>query len=60
MAFNWEKVIEWNKFEDDFDHNSEELQVIVTAKSAMYQIWKYKKYDPITEKHYDWGFRVII
>ena len=58
MAFNWQKVLEWNKYEDDFDHHEEELQVIVTAKGALNQIWNAKKFNPENETWEEWGIKV--
>ena len=38
-AFDWQKVLEWKRREEDFNHNDSELGTIVTAESGMRQIF---------------------
>ena len=38
-AFDWQKVLEWKRREEDFNHDDPELGTIVTAESGMRQIF---------------------
>ena len=41
-AFDWQKVLEWKRREEDFNHGDSELGTIVTAESGMRQIFTKK------------------
>ena len=38
-AFDWQKILDWKRREEDFDHGHSELGAIVTAESGMKQIF---------------------
>ena len=38
-SFKWAKILEWKRIQEDFTHEDQELQVLVTAEGALRQIY---------------------
>ena len=39
-SFKWKKILEWKRIQDDFDHEDQELQVLVAAEGAIRQVFE--------------------
>ena len=39
-SFKWTKILEWKRNEENFMHEDQELQVLVTAEGALRQIFE--------------------
>ena len=42
-SFKWSKIAEWKRYQEDFEHGDQELQVLMAAEGALKQVFNETK-----------------